>query len=120
MNGAFTIFYFIGGKDDMTNLDTNPALYSTASILAAIDHVFSAPRDACDNCAIRSDENTTLVTGTSSISPILLDYIKIGKLRSLGPDDVVPFLQRNLYWRVLGVRRILPSPMVVSLTHYID
>jgi hypothetical protein len=50
------------------------------------------------------------------LTKMLLDYVRSGErqppgpdgmvLKSLHPEDVVPFLQRNLHWRVYGVRVI--------------
>lgn len=87
----------------MARVDTNVPDYSTAPILAGSTHIFTAPRAACDNCAIKSENRATLVTGTVAITPLLADYVALGKITGLDPDYVVDFLKKNLYWRAVGV-----------------
>ena len=96
LNGAFDIYYFIG------DFPEDPEAYRMAPTLAGINHIFSAPAEACDNCA-RQGEEQLVVGNANPITPMLLDYVKIGKLPNLQPDVVVPFLRSNLHWRVVGV-----------------
>ncbi len=46
-----------------------------------------------------------MVADTTDITPILLDYINVGQLHSLGASDVVVFLKTRLKWRVTTVSR---------------
>ena len=48
-----------------------------------------------------------LVSDTTPITPILIDYVSNGKLNSLLPVDVTPFLRTNLHWRAVGVSRTI-------------
>lgn len=45
-----------------------------------------------------------------SITSELLDQVFAGKLKSLEANEIVPFLKGNLYWKVLSVCNIIPSP----------
>lgn len=74
----------------------------TAPTLAALNHVFTAPEAACDNCAKQAEDHH-FVSGTNPITPILLDYVSIGALPSLEPQVVKPFLTEKLKWRVVRV-----------------
>jgi Tyosinase C-terminal domain len=54
---------------------------------------------------MRQGEAGAIVSNTTTITPILSDYVHKGHgelvLSSLGPEDVKPFLIKNLKWRVL-------------------
>ena len=54
-----------------------------------------------------------MVSDTTPVTPILLDYIKIGQLTSLEPEHVKPFLTDRLRWRVQKVSCI--SSLFVDL-----
>ena len=45
--------------------------------------------------------------GSVSLTSSLLDQVAAGKLESLEPKDVVPYLKDRLTWKVLTVRRLL-------------
>lgn len=70
--------------------------------MAGVNYVFTSSREACDNCGMQDDENLK-ISGTKVITPMLMDYIKIGKLQDLTPANVVPFLIQNLKWRIVDV-----------------
>ncbi|KAL8792906.1 MAG: hypothetical protein Q9195_004483 [Heterodermia aff. obscurata] len=101
-NGAFTIFYFVG------DFPSDLSLYATAPTKAGTNHIFTAPAEACDNCGQQAEQGL-LVSDTKPISPILLDYVGNGALRSLYPEDVVPFLRSNLHWRAVGIAETQPA-----------
>ncbi|KAF2205503.1 Di-copper centre-containing protein [Delitschia confertaspora ATCC 74209] len=94
LNGSFATFFFIGDFED------DPTRYVFQGTLAGLAAVFSAPVEACDNCG-RQREQALEVTDTTDITPLLLDYIKAGKLQSLDPEPVEKFLKENLKWRVI-------------------
>ena len=104
LNGSFSIYYFIGPAGGAITVP--PQDYLTAPTLAGFTYIFAAPKQACDNCGIQ-DEHGLLVTNTTPITPMLLDYIKIGQLQSLEPEHVKPFLISRLKWRVQTVRPFL-------------
>src|SRR5271156_291618 len=74
----------------------------TQPTMAGLSHIFAAPIEACDNCG-RQRLQATLVTSTAPMTPMLLDYVKIGELEDLSPDNVKPFLVKRLKWRVVDV-----------------
>jgi tyrosinase len=53
-----------------------------------------------------------LVTDTTDITPILLDYTKVGKLPDLSAAEVVPFLKARLKWRIVTVRLLHSSQSI--------
>ena len=99
LNGSFTIYFFIGGTPPAT-VDTSE--YISYSTLAGTSHIFAAPTEACDNCG-NQQRQAHLVTDTSAITPILLDYVEIGRLTDLRAQNVKPFLVKNLEWKVATV-----------------
>ena len=115
MDGAFTVFYFVNENGAPIPADSNYILEPT---LAGITHIFAAPEDLCDNCG-RQSEQGTLVTNTVPITSLLLDYVRKGRLESLRPEHVKPFLVRGLKWRVVSVSlftsRILSGLMCICV-----
>ena len=99
LNGAFTIFYFVNDSSAPIPADSNYILEPT---LAGLTHIFAAPETLCDNCG-RQDQQATIVTNTVPITSLLLDYVKKGRLESLRPEHVKPFLIPGLKWRVVSV-----------------
>ena len=110
LNGAFTIFYFVNESGAPIPADSNYILEPT---LAGITHIFAAPENLCDNCG-RQDQQGTLVTNTVPITSLLLDYVKKGRLESLRPEHVKPFLIRGLKWRVVSVSLSFSVFLMVS------
>ena len=43
------------------------------------------------------------MTSTAPVTPMLLDYVKIGELEDLSPNNVKPFFVKKLKWRVVDV-----------------
>ena len=92
----------------MAAADADPSTYDTTPTMAGLTHIFTAPREACDACAYGADHSTAeagpvIATSTSPITPMLRDYIQIGELEGLALEQVVPFLTKKLYWRVVGI-----------------
>jgi len=101
LNGAFTIFYFI--KSDHSGGVPNATTdYALAPTLAGMTHIFAAPVELCDNCG-RQEQQAQIVTNTSPITSMLLDFVEIGELADLEAENVVPFLKKRLRWRVTTV-----------------
>lgn len=85
--------------------------------LAGSTYIFSSPREACASCGIQQ-QHGHLVSDTTPITPILMDYIKIGQLASLEPEHVKPFLTDRLRWRVQKVSYIssvLPCEYLLNM-----
>jgi tyrosinase len=96
-NGTYTIFYIIGDVQGQSGGE-----WSSLPGFVGMSHILAAPREICENCA-RQDDEAQLVTSTTSITSLLLDYLQIGKLSSMEADDVKQFLIDNLKWRVQTV-----------------
>lgn len=68
----------------------------------------------CENCKKQQEENI-LYGSVVPLTKTLTDYVKSAErqpplpapdglvLKSLEPEEVIPFLRRNLHWRVLDV-----------------
>jgi hypothetical protein len=100
LNGPFGIYYFIGPAGG--RVDVLPNKYLVAPTLAAFSYNFTSSVDECGNCA-KQEEERVKITSSEVLTPMLIDYIKIGDLRSLEPSDVKPFLVDRLRWRVSTV-----------------
>lgn len=114
LNGASTIYFFAG------DFNPNPLTWTFEPTLMGVHHVFASPitddtRAAgqgagCDNCTQQA-ESGTIIADFVPLIPLLLKYVQPGytlsaeprqgapagvALGSLEPDDVIPFLRRNL------------------------
>ena len=74
--------------------------YYNAPTLAGIAHFFIASPDDCENCTALGQAGAQ-VSHSTTVTSTLADYVALGELGSLEPDDVVPFLVKNLKWRVV-------------------
>ncbi|KAK1573964.1 uncharacterized protein LY79DRAFT_662446 [Colletotrichum navitas] len=135
LDGSFTVFFFLG--------DFSPDVESwiVDSHLAGFSGIFANSRaaitiGACANCA-KHEAGGIKYMDTVALTPALLTYwdsqeehygCRVGDLR---PDYVLPFLARNLHWRVVNnhgaqaPRETIPSlkvmvyPEIVTLPHNI-
>lgn len=120
LDGSFTIDFFIG--------DFNPEQGSWVldGHLAGQSSVFASDRrtveeGGCESCAVQEGEG--LVYGdTVGLTEALLVYVASGEVvhgfgvRSLRGEEVVPFLRRNLHWRVVNATgEDVPREVVRSL-----
>ncbi|KAJ1326981.1 tyrosinase [Microdochium nivale] len=110
-DGSYTIFYIIGDVQGQSGAE-----WSSLPGFVGMSHILAAPRDVCENCA-RQDEQAQLVTSTTPITSLLLDYVQIGKLNSMEADDVKQFLIENLKWRVQTVAGEILDPREMSRNH---
>ncbi|MCJ1404105.1 hypothetical protein MMC11_007330 [Xylographa trunciseda] len=95
-NGSATFFYFVTGQEYIRKP------YSQEPSLAALNHIFAAPVEACANCAQQA-ESGLIISDTEPITPILWDIVNnTSYLESIEPEHVVPFLKNNFQIRVLG------------------
>lgn len=97
LNGSFTIFYVVGDVEGTSGAD-----WSTLPGFAGVTHVFASPAEVCDNCG-KQEHQAHLVTSTSPITSLLIDYVEKGRLTSMEAKDVEPFLIKHLKWRVQTV-----------------
>jgi hypothetical protein len=78
----------------------------------------------CSNCQ-RQANSGSMYRDFVPLTKKLVDYVQSGEkqppyddgmvLRSLEPSDVVPFLTRNLHWRVVGVSYSIEKPPYLSI-----
>ncbi|KAH8880045.1 tyrosinase-domain-containing protein [Thozetella sp. PMI_491] len=87
---SFRILVFLGDfSPDSSTWNSEPNCVGRVSILGR------SPATACGKC--QHDRNTNLVvSGTVPLTSALLQDIVEGRLRSLEPADVVPYLRENL------------------------
>jgi tyrosinase len=108
--GSFQIFIFIG------DFCQDPDEWSKDPYLAGIDIIFASDpmSGGCGNCE-RQAESSLLVTDVVPLTAHLIKWIKSGKkipqhdpkalaCKSLEANDVMPFLYKNMHWRVATVR----------------
>ncbi|KIX96367.1 uncharacterized protein Z520_08145 [Fonsecaea multimorphosa CBS 102226] len=110
LNGSFTIFYFIGTPPPVAVPTSQYISYRT---LGGISHIFAAPVEACDNCHMQAVNLNHLQTDTAGITSTLLDYMLTGDLADLSPENVKPFLVKNLKWRVVTATGELVDPRTI-------
>ncbi|KAF5987868.1 Tyrosinase [Fusarium coicis] len=110
-DGSYTIFYIIGEVQGKTGDE-----WSSLPGFVGMSHILAAPRSMCKNCA-RQDDEGKLVTSTTAITSLLLDYVEIGKLRSMEEDDVKQFLIENLKWRAQTVLGEVLDPRHMAKNH---
>jgi len=111
-NGIFTIFFFLAKAGE---LDEDVATFGESPFLAGMNHIFTAPREQCDNCG-NLEAAGQLATDTTLITPLLLDYLDLpdNGLESLRPEHVKPFLIKYLRWRVVYVSPVTSFRLRVS------
>ncbi|KAF5693620.1 tyrosinase precursor (monophenol monooxygenase) [Fusarium denticulatum] len=110
-NGTYTIYYIIGDVQGQTGQE-----WSTLPGFAGLSHILAAPASVCENCA-NQEEQAQLVTSTTAITSLLLDYVQIGKLSNMEEDSVKKFLVDNLKWRAQTVAGEVLNPRDMDRNH---
>jgi tyrosinase len=90
------VLVFVGAFDETNaeSWDTTPAAVGRVSILGR------SPETKCGKCQ-NDIAGSLMVSGTVPLTSALLgDIIDGGRLSSLEPEDVVPYLKANLKWKV--------------------
>lgn len=109
---AFTIRFFIGPVPDGHHATVSQATTQVGEIYNFSDPVEFDQR-GCENCKKNAREHLK-TTGQVPLTNALLTRFKqqiphptadgeITILKSMTPEDVVPFLQKNFHWRVTDV-----------------
>ncbi|KAI9656603.1 MAG: hypothetical protein M1821_004810 [Bathelium mastoideum] len=111
LNGSFGIYYFIGPAGGA--IDVPPERWIVAPTLAGVSYNFAARAEACSNCARNASEGLK-ITDTTYLNPQLADYVRIGELRSLDPEDVKPFLVDRLKWHILTAKGEEINPRILA------
>lgn len=60
----------------------------------------------CERCRDAA-ETHKIVTGTIPLTGALGDHLGAKKIENLSPDEVVPYLRKELHWRIQDVRLYL-------------
>ena len=89
--------------------DEDPMTWHHHKNLVGSDNIFaSRSTTKCANCKKQTDDKL-LDSDTIPLTPPLIAYWRTEeavsgmKVESLDPPDVIPFLKRNLHWRVTDV-----------------
>ncbi|KAK6358173.1 hypothetical protein TWF730_007526 [Orbilia blumenaviensis] len=96
----FTVHIFLGDF----NPDPATWLWDKNRVGGIYNFVAGVQRgdgSACSNCETQAEEHT-IVTGQVSLTTALLDDVEdpANGLHSLIPEEVIPYLQRHLHWRI--------------------
>ena len=104
LSGPFQIMFFIG------DFPSSSELWSRhKNFIGNIFNFANSSVATCPNCAVQAASGL-VITDTIHLTHALLKFVMSGekvngvKLETLEPDDVVPFLTRNLHWRILDAR----------------
>jgi Tyosinase C-terminal domain len=97
LNGPFTISYFVLQNPQSTIPGSSDIVVDPH--LVGVTHIFASPAESCAHCADQADKHL-MIRNTVPFTSQLLDYVAIGDLRSMEPDDVLGFLKGRLRWRI--------------------
>ncbi|KIX05662.1 uncharacterized protein Z518_03634 [Rhinocladiella mackenziei CBS 650.93] len=110
LKGTFVVYVFIGDfTPNQDNWFQDPSLVDASAIWAR--DVDENMADECPNCQQQLEEDS-IYGDTVPLTSRLVDMVEAREtqpptpeegmvLRSLDPEDVIPFLRRNLHWRVV-------------------
>jgi tyrosinase len=95
LNASFFVHVFIG------DFNPEPFSWSFEPKLVGSHCVFVNNPDHTECSKCKDDETRQIqVTASIPLTTTLIDCIKDRELRSLNPEDVEPFLIKNLHWRI--------------------
>ncbi|EPS38104.1 hypothetical protein H072_8125 [Dactylellina haptotyla CBS 200.50] len=112
----FTIHIFIGDF----NPDPKTWMWDKNRVGGVFNFAAGVQRSdgsACSNCE-QQQEDHTIVTGQVSLTTALLDDVEdpANGLNSLIPEEVIPYLQRHLHWRITDPNgREIPRDLLRTL-----
>ncbi|EFQ32588.1 hypothetical protein CGRA01v4_09590 [Colletotrichum graminicola] len=120
LDGSFTIFFFLGDfSPDVESWIIDPHLVGSSGIFANSRATITI--GACANCA-KQEAGGIKYMDTIALTPALLTYwdsqeehygCRVG---DLSPDYVLPFLTRNLHWRIVNSHGAqVPRETITSL-----
>ena len=98
LDGSFFVHIFDG------DFNADPTTWTMENNIVGSHVIFTNTpnRTRCARC-IQDAERNLQVTGTIPLTRSLKNDIATGRLASLEPADVEPYLKRNLHWRVSKV-----------------
>nr|XP_036576373.1 tyrosinase [Colletotrichum truncatum]KAF6783111.1 tyrosinase [Colletotrichum truncatum] len=95
LGGNYVVHVFLGNPDDNA-----PLLYPTNHSHVGVFATFGQDENtACRNCQAGHAAGQE-ITGQIPITLALVERYLAGMVDSLSPEDVTPYLQENLHWRV--------------------
>ncbi|KZL81883.1 tyrosinase precursor [Colletotrichum incanum] len=95
LGGNYVVHVFLGDPDDDT-----PLLYVTNHSHVGAFATFGQNEDtACRNCQ-EGRASGQRITGQIPLTIALAERYVAGLVESLTPEHVIPYLQKNLHWRV--------------------
>uniref|UniRef100_L2GER5 tyrosinase n=1 Tax=Colletotrichum fructicola (strain Nara gc5) TaxID=1213859 RepID=L2GER5_COLFN len=95
LGGNYVVHVFLGDVDD-----ASPLLYPTQHSHVGVFATFGQNENtACRNCQ-EGRARGQQITGQIPITLALVERYLAGMVDSLAPADVIPYLQKNLHWRV--------------------
>lgn len=89
--GSSTVYVFLG------NPSADSASWWNDNTLAGTYAMFAMPNSTCESCM------RVQAAGTVPLSTVLEAKVAAGELGGLDESIVVPYLQRNLQWRITKV-----------------
>ena len=91
---TYRVIVFLG------DISPNPADWDLEyNCVGRVTVLGRSPNSQCEKCERDRDASLT-ITGTVPLTSALLQDITAGRLSSLEPAEVVPYLRENLKWRV--------------------
>jgi tyrosinase len=96
LSQTFRVLVFLG--DFIPNVADWPTEYNLIGRVAALGQGANN-LEGCTKCQVDA-ANDLQITGTVPLTKALLQDVVLGKVASLDAVDVIPYLQRNLHWRV--------------------
>jgi len=119
LNGSFFVHVFIGDFEADHRIWVNESNHVHASgVWVRSLQEETGQVTSCANC-LRSASDGILYADWVPLTMKLIEYIASGEehpagsglvLRSMDPADVIPFLTRNLHWRIVDVRTSASNP----------
>ncbi|PVF98760.1 Di-copper centre-containing protein [Serendipita vermifera] len=115
---SFSVFIFLG------NFNSDPSEWSVDPNLVGRHAVFAnnVETTGCERCQTSAAEGG-VVTGTVPLTAALAQRLGQNKIDNLTPEEVTPYLQKELHWRIQLVngtvieRADMPS-LQVSVSHF--
>lgn len=98
LDGTFFVHIFLGefNRDDPLAWRSDPNLVGTLSVLG--ENVGTG----CKKCK-KDREDQLQITGQVPLTLALTERYLAGQIEGLTPQEVIPYLQTNLHWRVAAV-----------------
>jgi tyrosinase len=94
------VHIFLGDFDSNLNTwNTQHALVGTFSVFGRNTTPGSSEETGCGKCK-KDAEDGLVVTGTIPLTKALINEVNEGHCPSLAKENVLPWLQENLHWRV--------------------